>query len=58
MITSMIYILAVFVALIVAGIIYTLEKQEREEELKGKLTKSDLRELMRFYNDNLKNRKP
>jgi len=53
----MIYILAVFVALIVAAIIYILEIQEKEEELKGQLTKSDLRELMRFYNDNLKNRK-
>ena len=53
----MLYILAVFVALIVAAIIYILEIQEKEEELKGQLTKSDLRELMRFYNDNLKNRK-
>jgi hypothetical protein len=41
----------------VAAIIYILEIQEKEEELKGQLTKSDLRELMRFYNDNLKNRK-
>jgi hypothetical protein len=54
----MIYILAVFVALIVAAIIWSIEIEEREEELKGQLTKSDLRELMRFYNDNLKNRKP
>ena len=53
----MIYILAVFVALTVAAIIYILEIQEKEEELKGQLTKSDLRELMRFYNDNLKNQK-
>jgi hypothetical protein len=53
----MIYILAVFVALIVAAIIWLIEIQQKEEELKGQLTKSDLRELMRFYNDNLKNRK-
>jgi hypothetical protein len=54
----MIYILAVLVALIVAAIIWSIEREEREEELKGQLTKSDLRELMRFYNDNLKNQKP
>lgn len=53
----MIYILAVFVALIVAATIWLIEIQQKEEELKGQLTKSDLRELMRFYNDNLKNRK-
>lgn len=58
MITSMIYILAVLVALIVAAIIWSIEKEERDQELKGKLTKSDLRELMRFHYNHHKNRKP
>jgi len=54
----MIYILIVVVVLTAAAIIWSIEMEEREQELKGQLTKSDLRELMRFYNDNLKNRKP
>jgi hypothetical protein len=31
--------------------------EEREEELKGQLTKSDLRELMRFYYEQNKKKK-
>lgn len=43
----MIYIFAVIVLSIVALIVWSVEIEERDEELKGKLTKSDLRELMR-----------
>ena len=43
----MIYLFIAVVLLIVAAIAWSIEMQERDEELKGKLTKSDLRELMR-----------
>jgi hypothetical protein len=39
----------------VAAIIWLIEIQQKEEELKGQLTKSDLRELMRFFNDKKNN---
>lgn len=45
----MIYILVTIVALSVGVIIWSLEKEEREEQLKGQLTKKQLREIMHYY---------
>lgn len=45
----MIYILLTIVALTVGVIIWSLEKEEREEQLKGQLTKKQLREIMKYY---------
>lgn len=52
----MIYILLVCVVLIVAMICWSIEMDERSEELPNQITKKQLRDLFRYHYD--KKRKP
>jgi hypothetical protein len=54
----MIYISIVCVALIVGMICWSIDRDERREELPNQITKKELRDLFRYYYEQDKKRKP
>lgn len=54
----MIYILLGCVVLIVGMICWSIERDERSEELPNQITKKQLRDLFRYHYEQHKKRKP